>query len=174
MKKISNDVPKGKGGNRRRTLPTVSTILSDSSIVELIYHPAMRETAFAVWKDEKWKTVNQICISKDNYLVPYKLVIACHIGLQMLVENALKHNKLTYKSPLTIDIETTDDQLIVCNNLQLKPKLGDSNSTGYGLESINKRYQLLSNDRVVVEHDDQHFRVTIPLLQPVDYEGRIN
>ncbi|MCF0050325.1 sensor histidine kinase [Dyadobacter sp. LJ53] len=86
------------------------------------------------------------------------------LSLQLLLENAIKHNVASMEMPLRIDIELVNDQLIVKNNLQPKSSLPDD-STGVGLANISKRYALLSEDRISVSNDGGYFVVTLPLLK---------
>ena len=82
--------------------------------------------------------------------------------LQLLVENAIKHNKAEKAQALNISIKSTEDQLIVENNLNLKRNIEDG--TGIGLDNIRKRYGLLSENEVVIEHTDDYFRVVLPRI----------
>lgn len=84
------------------------------------------------------------------------------MGLQLLVENALKHNIATKTNPLTISISSTSDSITVRNNLNKKDV---PFSTRQGLENIFKRYKLLTDIQVVVEKTDKDFIVTLPLIQ---------
>ena len=98
--------------------------------------------------------------------VPERLQgLVAPMALQMLVENAIKHNVITRDRPLRIEISTDADgrYLSVCNNLQ--PKLAPERSTGFGLQSIIKRYALLSAQAVVIEanHEDC-FCVRLPII----------
>jgi LytS/YehU family sensor histidine kinase len=88
------------------------------------------------------------------------------LTLQMLVENAIKHNVVSKAKPLFIDIYTENGKtLIVRNNLQLKKQVKDS--TGTGLKNIEKRYSYLSNSaRVDVITTKDHFLVALPILNP--------
>ena len=86
------------------------------------------------------------------------------ISLQMLVENAIKHNVVTQRHPLTISINTTDGRhpsLIVGNPLQ--PKQDDS-PRGMGLVNLNQRYTLLFDREITITKDDRSFTVEIPLI----------
>jgi LytS/YehU family sensor histidine kinase len=64
------------------------------------------------------------------------------MALQIIVENCFKHNSMSSKSPLHIEITNTDDfYIMVCNNIQ--PKFGEVESTGHGLELLRKKYELM-------------------------------
>jgi LytS/YehU family sensor histidine kinase len=84
-------------------------------------------------------------------------------SLQMLIENAIKHNIVSKHNPLTIRLYTHNGSIVVANNLQEKEFKEES--TQRGLQNIQSRYRLLSDEKVVIEKLAQEFRVTIPLLQ---------
>ena len=85
------------------------------------------------------------------------------LTLQMLVENAVKHNVILASKPLSIDIATTPNQhLIVRNNLQRKTTRVASNKVG--LANITAKYRLLAQSDVVIQEDTEHFTVVLPLL----------
>jgi len=84
------------------------------------------------------------------------------VSLQLLIENAIKHNVVSREKPLYIQIYVENDFLIVKNNLQAK--LEKEASTGIGLENISKRYQILSTKRMEVIHSSTHFTIALPLL----------
>lgn len=84
-------------------------------------------------------------------------------SLQMLIENAVKHNGHTAQKPLFISIVSDGDALIVRNNLQ--PRLEEVNSTKVGLQNIINRYKYLSDKQVQVEQTAEEFIVKLPLLQ---------
>lgn len=101
------------------------------------------------------------------------------ISLQMLVENAIKHNVVTDENPLQIDIYTdADNYLVVKNNLQKKRfiKPQDEKKPGWvqiGLANIKSRYEYLTNKEfmvndpekgIVIEDDTTHFIVKLPLV----------
>jgi sensor histidine kinase YesM len=83
------------------------------------------------------------------------------LTLQLLVENAIKHNEVSKENPLSLEISSDDDYVIVKNNLQLKES---SYSTKTGLSNLVKRYELLEGDDIIVEQDDSSFVVKVPLL----------
>ncbi|HNR18275.1 MAG TPA: histidine kinase [Chitinophagaceae bacterium] len=85
-------------------------------------------------------------------------------ALQMLIENAIKHNVVSRSKPLHIDIYTNGNQtLVIKNNLQ--PRMMVEASTRIGLQNIRKRYELISGRDVIVKKTDQEFEVVLPLLQ---------
>ena len=84
------------------------------------------------------------------------------LSLQLLLENAVKHNMVTTNKPLHIKIYEDGDHLVVMNNLQLKQIV--KKSTGVGLENIKQRYQLLSNRKVNINQREKDFAVAIPML----------
>lgn len=87
------------------------------------------------------------------------------LSLQLLLENAVKHNQVTPSKKLNITIFEKNGTLVVQNNLQPKKVLRES--TGVGLQNIYSRYRLLTKRPVVVEKSKTDFMVTIPLLTNV-------
>ena len=84
------------------------------------------------------------------------------LTLQLLVENAVKHNQMSAREPLVVSITLKDNCLIVSNPIRLRPKT--DLSTGIGLQNIINRYSLLADTPVRVDEQDGRFVVTIPLL----------
>jgi len=93
--------------------------------------------------------------SDEKYILP--------MALQMLLENALKHNIISGVKPLTVKIFEDEDFVVVWNNLQLKNNVADSNNVGLG--NIRLRYSYLSVKPVIIEKTDQYFQVKIPILK---------
>jgi LytS/YehU family sensor histidine kinase len=93
----------------------------------------------------------------------YKTWHVVPAALQMLIENAIKHNVVSRSRPLRIDIRVNgNNTLIVRNNLQ--PRHISEPSTRIGLQNIMKRYELISGRTVIVRRTEQEFEVTLPLL----------
>lgn len=90
-------------------------------------------------------------------------------SLQMLVENAIKHNGSTRKKPLTIEIYSKENYLIVKNNLQ--PRLEKVTSTKTGLQNIRRRYKFLSDEEVEFTKTEKEFIAKLPLLKIDTYEN---
>jgi len=84
------------------------------------------------------------------------------LSLQLLLENAVKHNMVTSSKPLHIKIYEDGNHLVVMNNLQ--PKQIVKKSSGVGLENIKQRYALLSERTVYINQRDKDFAVAIPML----------
>ena len=94
---------------------------------------------------------------KEMYIVP--------VALQILMENATKHNVVSVKLPLNLRLYIRDENhLVMENNYQEKKEKPLSNNVG--LENINQRYKILSGKEIVVNKNDKIFSVAIPLLQP--------
>ena len=83
------------------------------------------------------------------------------ISLQLLVENALKHNAATKENPLKIRVSNLENQLIIENNLE--PKMQLEPSSKLGLKNLNERVKLVMNKEVHVEKDNTKFVVTMPI-----------
>lgn len=84
------------------------------------------------------------------------------MAVQMLVENAVKHNEISNRNPLTIRIHAEGNALCVSNRIQ--PKLTDSSSTCIGLANLSKRYRLLFGQDITIEENEKDFKVTLPLI----------
>ncbi len=85
------------------------------------------------------------------------------LSLQLLLENAVKHNIVVTNKPLQIKIYEDGDYLVVMNNLQIK-KILNKSGAGVGLENIKQRYALLSNKKVHINQREHDFAVAIPML----------
>ncbi len=85
------------------------------------------------------------------------------LTLQMLVENALKHNEISKANPLHIHIVADDEYVTVSNNIAAKNILPDS--TGIGLANIQARYQMLSDKAVLITDHNGVFSVKVPVLK---------
>lgn len=89
-----------------------------------------------------------------------RFVLPC--SLQLLIENATKHNAVSVDNPLIIKIVSDGKNVSVSNNLV--PKVGKVQSTGLGLKYIRQQYLDLSDKTIKVERDENKYCVTLPLL----------
>ncbi len=85
------------------------------------------------------------------------------LALQLLLENAVKHNMVTSTKPLQIKIYEANGFLIVENNLQ--PKQIVKKSSGVGLSNIMQRYKLLTHKKIDINKEANRFSVAIPMLE---------
>lgn len=84
------------------------------------------------------------------------------MAIQMLIENAVKHNEISNRNPLLIHIRSTSDCVTVSNPLQ--PKLTKDHGTQIGLDNLSKRYNLLLGRGIEVESENDCFTVRLPLI----------
>jgi len=89
------------------------------------------------------------------------------VALQMLIENAIKHNIASKTKPLYIKISVDNkEHLVVSNNLQLK--IPDNESTNFGLRNISQRYDLIAGQQIEIIETKENFSVLLPLIQHND------
>jgi two-component system, LytTR family, sensor kinase len=84
------------------------------------------------------------------------------LTLQLLVENAVKHNRMSAANPLVVYVEQEKEQLVVRN--ALRPRGEEVSSMGVGLQNIVNRYALLSDEPVWAGEQDGDFVVRVPLV----------
>jgi hypothetical protein len=86
------------------------------------------------------------------------------LSLQVVLENAIKHNTMNESSPLQIDIYSSDDLLMVRNNIQ--PKVSSVQSTRLGQNNMIKRYAMIGDKTPQFRVKTNHYIVEMPLLKP--------
>jgi LytS/YehU family sensor histidine kinase len=97
----------------------------------------------------------------DEDLLLYKLP---PLTIQTLVENAIKHNEISKRKPLKIDIVTTGkESLFVRNNIQRK--FTEESGTGLGLSNLSKQFGILIGKDITITRTDEFFTVEIPLVK---------
>lgn len=96
----------------------------------------------------------------DYYVIPS--------GLQILVENAIKHNIASAKIPLIISISTKEDKIVVENKLQLREQSTSGSSTGVGLDNLMEQYRLVFGKDIDIVSKDGQFSVSLPLIKSLD------
>lgn len=90
-------------------------------------------------------------------------------SIQLLIENAIKHNKLSLSEPIKITITIEEDYIKIENNINKKNEITES--TGLGLKNIAKRYELIANKQIQVKETKELFVVKLPILNQQDYEN---
>jgi sensor histidine kinase YesM len=127
------------------------TITLEEELAFLEAYAFLLETRFG----DSFRLINRIGESCRTCRVPPAVI-------QMLVENAIKHNVIAKARPLQIELYIEDKYLVVSNNLQRKSSV--EHSSRIGLQNIKSRYEYLSNTRVIVEETPETFSVKIPIL----------
>jgi LytS/YehU family sensor histidine kinase len=84
-------------------------------------------------------------------------------ALQMLIENAIKHNIVSVQKPLHIMIYANGNQMLTIRN-NLQPRLSATPSPQLGLRNICRRYELIGDRAVKIERTEQYFEVQLPLF----------
>jgi hypothetical protein len=107
-------------------------------------------------RDEEKITLSIDYTDADSYQI-------LPVSLQILIENAIKHNIATREDPLKISICFEGQYIVVKNNLQVKAT--QLKSTGIGLKNLAERVRLISGKDLIIEEDDNSFIVKIPLLK---------
>ncbi|HBC78299.1 MAG TPA: hypothetical protein DEO60_14620 [Bacteroidales bacterium] len=92
----------------------------------------------------------------DNYQI-------LPVSLQILLENAIKHNSSTRENPLRISISFEDQYVVMINNLQKKAT--QIKSTGTGLKNLSERVKLITGKTLIIEENNNFFIAKIPLLK---------
>jgi hypothetical protein len=87
------------------------------------------------------------------------------LTLQLLAENAVKHNAVSKETPLIFEVFIENNMLIARNNLN--EKINKEAGEGLGLQNIMNRYQLISGRNVEIKKTETHFTVSLPLIKPM-------
>ena len=85
------------------------------------------------------------------------------VALQMLIENCIKHNEISKDRKLNIIVEKEAEEIVVSNNIN-RIELSKKESSGLGLSNIKMRYEMLTDQKVVINESDETFSIRIPLL----------
>ncbi|UUC44120.1 sensor histidine kinase [Flavobacterium cerinum] len=107
---------------------------------------------------EKIRFENNLLITLSNHINTNKNVIP--VSLQLLIENAIKHNITTSNQPLNVHVEITEEGITVSNNLQLRNTI---DSSGVGLKNLQRQYALHKKTIAIIKTDTQ-FIVKMPFL----------
>lgn len=106
--------------------------------------------------DQKIKLETSISVPSDQWLLP-------PLTIQLLVENAVKHNRMSVAQPLLIAVSADNGIITVTNNLNSRDEQVES--TGIGLENIRKRMAYFTSKPVVITQTDKLFTVSVPLIE---------
>jgi two-component system, LytTR family, sensor kinase len=108
--------------------------------------------------EEKLKIEIDVQANPEEYIVP--------MTLQLLIENAVKHNEVSEAFPLRISVRKVNDCLEVENNLQPKSAGDDSKKTG--LKNITQQFAFFSEKPIKIITSDDHYLVRIPILKSLE------
>ncbi len=132
---------------------------NESSLIKLIDEVKVLESYLFLMKNRNEEAV-QISMQIAEELYEQQIPT---LALQTVVENCFKHNMMTSKMPLYIEIRSADNYIEIKNNVQ--PRITNSSSSGYGLENLKKRYELLNIEKGVdIESADDYFLVRLKLI----------
>lgn len=87
------------------------------------------------------------------------------LTLQLLIENAIKHNSINEKRPLKIHVSAAPNQYLIVTNSLFEKESARINSNGTGLTTIRKRYQYFTDKEVIIKKSESDFSVEVPLLE---------
>ena len=91
----------------------------------------------------------------DQFLIP-------PISLQVLLENAVKHNEFSDDTPLIIKIEMKEEELVIQNPVHRK---NHRKTSKIGLQNLNERYKLTTSKSILVDDNENYFTVSLPVLK---------
>ena len=89
------------------------------------------------------------------------------LTIQTLLENAVKHNEISNRKPLTISIQTNESAELIVRN-QIQSKLTQEEGTGIGLTNLSKQFQILRERDIQIIQENNEFIVKIPLIKPLN------
>lgn len=107
---------------------------------------------------ERYRDNFVVNINIDGKLLHKKIPT---LALQLLMENAVKHNEISNDKPLYVDVFNENDRLVLKNKLQ--KRTGHIESTYTGLSNLNTRFKLHMNKEIEILKDDEYFIVKIPI-----------
>ncbi len=133
----------------------------DKEIISLKEETDLLQTYFFLQQKRHGNNVELISKlseqQKTQYFIP-------PLTLQLLMENAIKHNTVSKETRLIISLEiTADEYLLVKNNIHARHSKQEG--SGMGLQNIVNRYNLLSSKKVLITNDEKYFIVSLPLLK---------
>ena len=171
------------------SLNTLTAIIPEDPVkaVEFVQNLSHVYRCILDLRDQKEITVEEElqCLEKYAFLVQTRfgdnLQLDIQVGakdlkrfvvplcLQVLTENAIKHNVVSSKSPLVVHYFVENNRLVVSNAMQRKEQ--EMGNTGTGLRNIRNRYLLTFDCEPVVLQNEKEFRVELPLIDIDEYES---
>ena len=102
---------------------------------------------------DNFKVHIELSLDKQTTMIPV-------LSMQLLVENAIKHNEVSKEYPLIVKIHNTENAIIVENKIQFRTQL--TKTSKEGLKNLNRRYKLLRNTEITI-HQSTNFVVALPI-----------
>jgi uncharacterized membrane-anchored protein YhcB (DUF1043 family) len=141
----------------------------------LRYTLQSNEKRLVTLREEMDFTESYLYLIKMRYDMNLRLIIDINdmyseynlppLTIQTLVENAVKHNEISKRRPLTITIRTDENaNMVVRNNIQRK--ITEEEGTGIGLTNLSKQFHILLGKEISISNENDEFTVMIPLLIP--------
>ena len=158
---LIEESPKTAVGYVEKTADFMRNLLAmkDKEIITLKEELKIIDTFYHLQKERFGENL-KMNISVSDQLHNKKLP---PLSVQMLVENAIKHNIISSDKPLTIEITgNPEGKLIISNNLQRKP--ADGKASGIGLQNIRNRFRFFTDQKVEITETVDSFKVKLPLL----------
>lgn len=134
-------------------------LLSNSKPLATIQEELEMARAYSFLLQTRFEEDFKIIINGDENQLGY----IPPVSLQMLIENAVKHNEVTPDNPLSLLIDIQIDKIVVSNKITPK-KLSQEDSTGMGLLHIKKRYEIIPQKGFEIQSLNNHFVVTLPII----------
>ena len=106
---------------------------------------------------------NKLRLNIALHDMPIDQVMILPFALQVLVENAIKHNHFTEEKPLSITISLNKQFIRLCNTIHPKPYAEES--TNVGLKNLSARYKLISNKDIIIHQTTESYIVKVPVLK---------
>jgi len=90
-------------------------------------------------------------------------------SIQLLIENACKHNIASAEKPLTVDVFIDNNNVVVTNNVNPRPR--PANSTGLGLSGLQSKYEIITKRKIEIIETADKFTVKVPLLNAAESQN---
>lgn len=139
-----------------------STLQSNDNITVTLSEEMETVKSFLFLMSIRFGTNLKIGFNIDNNYDHFRLP---PLVIQTLIENAVKHNEVSKRHPLLINISTTSNNTLVVRNT-LRPRLTPEPGSGIGLTNISTQYRLLCGEDIKILRSESEFEVEIPMIKP--------
>jgi LytS/YehU family sensor histidine kinase len=133
----------------------------DKSVITLREELVLADTYYYLQKKRYGANFNLVTNIPEDYLHTF----IPPMTLQMIIENAVKHNVISTDKPLTVAVHAAGDSIVITNVLQ--PKKSEATSTGVGLQNIINRYRLLVDREITISRENGLFTVSLPVIKSI-------